>query len=366
MAEILIAVLIISSIGAVLAALLIFSESVIANYGECEIDINDGEKTLTVNGGASLLSSLVEKEVFIPSACGGRGTCGYCKVRVLEGGGPISPVENPFLTKQELEDNVRLSCQVKIRGPVSIQVPKELLSVKQYTAVVEKITDLTYDIKQLRFKLSSPDTIDYIPGQYVQLLAPKYKGNSEEAYRAYSISADPNEKDVIELIIRKVPNGICTTYVFEHLKEGDTVRFNGPYGEFALSDTDSDIICIAGGSGLAPIKCLLHHMKNIDCKRNAYFFFGGRSLKDMFHDELMQMFEKELPSFKYIPVVGEPEDASYKGETGLVTDAVRRQFEDLSNAEGYLCGSPGMINASNEVLTSLGVPKEKVYYDSFA
>jgi Na+-transporting NADH:ubiquinone oxidoreductase subunit F len=178
-----IAVVVVSSIAAVLAALLVLSEYFIANYGECNITINQ-ERNLTVQGGGSLLSALVDEKIFIPSACGGRGTCGLCKLKVTQGAGALLPTEEPFLTEQEVQSDVRVSCQIKVRNDLEIEIPAELFAIREYTCRCTEIIDLTYDIRQFRFELIEPDTIDYIPGQYVQLLAPVYEKSGEEVYRA--------------------------------------------------------------------------------------------------------------------------------------------------------------------------------------
>ena len=366
MVNALVSILIISGLAAAWAALLVLVRRYVIRYGEVQITIND-EAPITVEGGTSLLAALTDRKIFIPSACGGRGTCAYCKVKVLDGGGPISPTETPLLTPEELADGTRLSCQVKLREPIRIAIPAELLAVKEYEARVESIVDLTYDIKRFRFRLVDPERIEFIPGQYVQLFTPTYKGNNEEVYRAYSIASDPADRTAIDLIIRRVPNGICTTYCFDHLKEGDAVRFNGPYGEFHLSATDAEIVFIAGGSGMAPIECLLHHMRNTGTTRKATYFFGGNTPRDMFMAEAMARFERDLPNFTYNPVVARPEEGDgWRGETGLVTEVVDRFLGADSTAEAYLCGSPGMIDASVKVLQAHGITDERIFYDKFS
>jgi len=362
----LIAVLVVSSIAASLAALLAVSEYYLANYGPCQVTINE-EKELTVEGGKSLLSSLVDEKIFIPSACGGRGTCGLCKLKVLEGAGPLLPTEEPYLDQQERASNVRLSCQVKVRNDLKIAVPAELLAVQECTCRCARIVDLTGDIKLFRFELIQPEQMDYIPGQYVQLLTPAYGKSRQEVYRAYSIASDPAEKNVIELIIRLVPGGICTTYCFEHLKEGDTVRINGPYGDFRLSDTDAPIVFIAGGSGMALIKCILHQMKNSASGRKAVYYFGANSPDELFLTDLMGRFESDLADYRYVPVVARPPEGQvWEGEAGLVTEAVQRGLENAAEYEAYLCGSPGMIDAAVKVLIGLGVDESNIFYDKFA
>ena len=361
---------IISSISGLLAAILVFAERIISNYGEVELNINGGEKKSIVQGGASLLETLVEQKLFIPSACGGRGTCGYCKVKVIKGAGPLLPIEEPFLDEKERSEGYRLSCQIKIREPIDIEIPAELLTIREYDCQCQKILDLTYDIKEFTLKLIEPQTIDYVPGQYVQLLAPVYRGSSEEVYRAYSISSDPKDNTIIQLIIRRVPQGICTTYLFDHLKEKENVRINGPYGEFYLRDTKAPIIFLAGGSGIAPIKSILHHMKNNKIQRKAVFFFGVNTLKDLFLKEEMTQFEKDLHDFKYIPVIGQPEEGSkWQGATGWVTTVAEEFLKKTTNPsvyECYLCGSPGLIEAAVKIFKKYGIPEEKHYYDKFS
>ena len=381
MTEALIAVGIISGVGTFLALLLVIAERFIANYGEVKIDINRGGKDFTVQGGGSLLESLASQKVFIPSACGGRGTCAYCKVKVLEGGGPFLPTEEPYIVGKERDDGMRLACQVKVRNDIKVAIPEELLAIKEYLCVCERIRDLTYDIKELRLKL--PEPLKYIPGQYVQLRAPKYKGSPGEVYRAYSISSDPADIKAIELVVRLVPGGICTTYIFKHLKEGEEVLINGPYGEFYLRNTQAPMIFIAGGSGIAPIKCLLHQIANEGTRdthrtrnttrnthRKGIFFFGVRALKDLFMVEEMSEFERTIPDFRFVPALSQPDEGDkWDGELGRITDVVKGYLDkqkDASSYEGYLCGSPGMIDAAVDILTSFDIPEDKIIYDKFA
>ncbi|MFH1371460.1 MAG: 2Fe-2S iron-sulfur cluster binding domain-containing protein [Planctomycetota bacterium] len=360
-----IAVLTVSLIGAALAALLAVSERYLADYGECKILLNN-EKEIAVQGGRSLLSVLADKKIFIPSACGGRGTCGLCKLKVIEGAGLLLPTEEPYLDEQERKSNVRLSCQVKVRNDLKIRIPDELFSIREFACKCTEIIDLTHDIKQFRFEMIEPDTIDYIPGQYVQFLTPVYEKSSEEIYRAYSISSDPADKHNIELIIRLVPGGICTTYCFEYLKVGDEVKINGPYGSFRLSEKEAPIIFIAGGSGMAPIKCMLHYMKNTNNKRKATYYFGANKVKELFLIDLMREFESGLAEFKFVPVVAAPgEGETWDGEVGLVTEAIKRNMKNVSECEAYLCGSPGMIDASIKVIKELGMSEDKIFYDKF-
>lgn len=359
-------VIVVSLIGAGLAAVLVVSERFVADYGTCRITIND-DRQITVKGGKDLLSVLSAEKIFIPSACGGRGTCGLCKVKITEGAGPLLPTEEPYLDARERTSNVRLSCQIKIRNDLRVEIPRELLSIREYTCKCTDIIDLTYDMKQFRFELREPKKIEFTPGQYVQFLTPPYDKNREETYRAYSISSDPADESAIELIIRLVPGGICTTYCFDYLKVGDEVRLNGPYGDFRLSESNAPAVFIAGGSGMAPIKCMLHHMRNTACRRKAVYYFGANTVKDLFLTDLMREFESTLHDFKYIPVVAAPEPGdTWEGQTGLVTEAVERGVENAVEYEAYLCGSPGLIDAAVKVLTTLGMSDKAIFYDKFA
>lgn len=370
MSVFMIPIAVVSGIGAFLAAALVFAERVITNYGDVQVDINGGEKRFTIRGGGNLLEMLTLQKIFIPSACGGRGTCGYCKVRVIEGAGSLLPTEEPFMDENERKQGIRLSCQVKMRNDMKIEIPQELLTIKEYDCTCDEIIDYTYDIKQFRLTFAEGQQMKYTPGQYVQLLSPQYEKSPEEVYRAYSISSDPSHSEAIELIVRRVPDGICTTYLFDHLRKGMAVKINGPYGHFYLRDTQAPIIFIAGGSGIAPIKCMLHHMQNTDNERRAVFLFGVRSMKDLFLVDEMKAFESHIKSFEFIPVVSQPEpEVKWQGATGRVTtvasDYLKKQ-KDADQYEGYLCGSPGMIESSVKVLTDCGIPEEKIYFDKFS
>ena len=365
MNELITSILTLAGLGAALALLLVIAERYLANYGEVTIRVND-DRDLKAQGGASLLSTLMTKKIFIPSACGGRGTCAYCKVKVKEGGGPVLPVEEPYLTPAERADGVRLSCQVKVRNDMQIEIPEELFAIRQYRATVERITDLTYDIKELRLKLIEPTSIKFKSGQYVQLETPVYEKNKEPCYRAYSISTAPSESGVVELIVRLVPNGICTTWVFQYLKEGQEVRFSGPYGEFKIRPTDRKIVFVAGGSGFAPIKAMIQGQAEEINRRTARFFFGARALKDLFHVEFMKKIREKYPNIEFIPALSmpDPED-KWEGETGLITAILDRHLADASNTEFYLCGSPGMIDACVKVIHGKGVGNDLIFFDKF-
>ncbi len=355
------------AIATILALLMVIADATIGNYGEVKILINnDKEKELTVTGGKPLLTALKEKGIFIPSACGGRGSCGFCKVKVKNDIGEHLATELPWLNDKEIRENIRLSCQIKVKKNLEIEVPEEILNLKEYKTVVESLIDLTHDIKQVTLKLIDPPEISYRAGQFIQFEVPEYELTSEPIYRAYSMSSNPLDKTHIELEIRLVPNGICTTYVHKHLKVGDKVMVNGPYGDFYLRNTDRDIVFIAGGSGMAPIKSILSNMRDTKNNRKAIYLFGARSKKDLFLVDYMRDIEKDLPNFKFIPALSQPDPSdNWTGETGLITIALDKHIKTGENLEAYLCGSPGMINACIDVLHKKGVPDELIYFDNF-
>jgi len=364
---ILIASALVCAVSGALAALLVFAERFLVRYGRCLIDINRGHKRLTAQGGRTLLATLMEEGIFVPSACGGRGTCALCKLKVLQGGGPLAPTEVPLLKPDEIRDRVRISCQVKVRNDIAIEVPEELFSIRSYRGVVERILDLTHDIKELRIRLVEPESIRFTPGQYIQLVAPAYEGSPEPVYRAYSMSRPPSDDRAVETIIRLVPDGICTTWVFRHLKEGDEVEFNGPYGQFRLSTTPREMIWIAGGSGMAPFWSILRHMQEKNVRRKTMFFFGAVRRNDIFFLDEMRRKEKELEWFRFVPALSAPaEGGQWDGEHGLITEAVDRLAGDAADKEAYLCGSPGMIDAAIKVLKAKGMTDDRIFYDKFA
>ncbi|HOX38438.1 MAG TPA: 2Fe-2S iron-sulfur cluster binding domain-containing protein [Candidatus Brocadiia bacterium] len=363
---VLISVGLVAGVSVALGALIVAAERYLLNYGTCKLDVNGGKKVLEVAGGKSLLSTLMEEGIFIPSACGGRGSCGYCKLKVKAGGGPVLPTETPYLSKQEIADGVRLSCQVKVRNDIAVEIPEHLFAVSSFRGRVSRIADMTHDIKLLRIELIEPETITFRPGQYVQLQTPAYGDVKEPVYRAYSVASPPHDNRAIELIIRLAPGGICTTWVFTILKEGDEVQFNGPYGEFVLSDSDAEMFWIAGGSGMAPFWGLVRHMKETGIRRKTTYFFGAVSKRDLFLLDELKSLEKEMENFTFVPCLSSPQQSDeWKGEVGLVTQIFDRKVEANSSAEAYLCGSAGMIDASVKAIQTKGIPKEKIFYDKF-
>lgn len=324
------------------------------------------DKEYVVKGGSTLLSALIDEKVFIPSACGGKGTCGYCKVKVLEGGGQVLPTELPWLTKEEMEDNIRLSCQCKVKEDMKIYIPEELFNVREYEATVELMEDMTSEIKKIRLRLNEGEEIEFKPGQYIQLKIPVYDGNDEEDYRAYSIASSPKDKNFIDLYIGYT-GGTATTYVHKFLKEGDKVYINGPYGDFYYQDNrDKEMVLVAVGTGIAPILSILHHMADNGIDRKATFYFGAKTPDDLFELELIKHFEEKIPGFKFLPTLSRvKEEHNWTGAKGRVNVQLEKYIENGDNKEAYLCGSPAMIDTVVELLKEKGFTDENIFYDKF-
>lgn len=362
---------------AFLAFLISLTDRIVNNYGVLTVDINGGKKKLDVKGGAPLLGTLAAEGIFLPSACGGRGSCGACKVKVLSDVGPHLPTETPYLTPQEIGQNVRLGCQVKVKQNLAIELPEYLFNIRKFNTTVERIRDLTYDIKELYLRLDdeaiAAGGISFEPGQYAQLVVPPYGEIVESVQRAYSMSSRPSDHSHIELLVRLVPGGIATTWVHKHLKEGDRVECIGPFGEFHVHDTDAIMVCVAGGSGMAPFKSMLYHMAETGAfpQKEIWYFFGARSKRDMFYLEEMKELEAKMERFHFVPALSEPKpEDQWTGPTGLITNVLdsylKEKMPQGRPMEGYLCGSPGMIDACNAVMSANGIAQDKIYYDKFA
>lgn len=365
MSEIIRTVIIISSITGILAYLLSLANKTIGNYGEKKLIINE-EKEYTVDGGDTLLSALIESEIFIPSACGGKGSCGYCKVNVIEGGGRFLPTESGYVSPEEQAEGVRLSCQLKVKEDMKIQIPEELFNVKQFDYDVEFINDVTPKIKHLKLHLPEDNEIHFKPGQYIQIFTPKYKGNKEEVYRAYSIASSPKDKTSLELFIGLELHGICTTYIHNFLSAGDKLTIVGPYGDFCYQDSDKEMIMIAIGTGMAPIMSILKYMKDENINRKATFYFGARTRKDLYMIEELEALKEFLPNFELITCLSRPtEECNWDKDTGRVTDLIKKYVKDAEECEAYLCGSPVMIDSVIPLLKEKGMSEEAIMYDKF-
>lgn len=366
MSQLIIGILIIAGIGAMLALLLELADTFIADYGLCQLHINN-KKDLEVKGGFPLLFSLAEQGIFIPSACGGKGTCAYCKVKVYEGGGSVLPTETPYLSAEELEDNVRLSCQVKVRNDLVIEIPEELFLIQEFKVRVKNIKDLSHQVKSLNLEiLSQKEIISFKPGQYIQLEVPKFKLSKEPEYRAFSIASQPRKQLSIELFIGRVNKGIVSTYVHDYLKEGEEVKVRGPFGDFFYRDSNRNILMIATGTGLAPIMSILRFFQSENIQRKTTLLFGTRKKEDLFCMDELRDLEKKLNDFKFIPTLSrEPEDSAWEGERGRVTALIESTIKERADIDVYICGNADMVESSIDMLKKKGVPENQIYFDKF-
>jgi Na+-transporting NADH:ubiquinone oxidoreductase subunit F len=349
-----------SLLGGAFAVALLIADRYLADYGECKLVVN-GEDTRVVQGGGSVLDALYEHEIFIPSGCGGQGTCGYCKVIVESGGGPVLPTEAPFLTPQEMRDNTRLACQVKIRGDIEVRVKEEYLHVQQFRATVASARMLTHDTREIRLRLEEPESLDFRAGQYVQVLVP-----DQLVYRAYSISSRPSLAGEIELIVRLVPGGLASTWL-HRVEPGEEVVFTGPYGDFELTDEPhAHVVCIGGGCGMAPVKSIVEHILESHPERRCSLFFGARTARDALCFEEFRRAAEQRESFDLHYALSEPgADDNWDGETGFIHTLVEEHLPAEADCQVFVCGPEAMIEAVTEVLKFKRIPDSRVYFDTF-
>jgi Na+-transporting NADH:ubiquinone oxidoreductase subunit F len=316
----------------------------------------------------SLFSVLNQNHIFLPSICGGRGICGKCRCRVLEGAGNPSPAEEKKLSIEELRDFYRLSCQVIVERDLRIEIPESILQENAYEAKVLEIKSLTGDIKRVSFTLLKPAEMRFRPGQYVQLQSKPYENVRESVMRSYSIASPRQSRAQIDLMVRLVPEGICSTWVHQHLRVGEDVTLVGPRGDFFLRDGSMPVIMVAGGSGMAPIFSMLHEIADSGVPREVTYFFGACREKDLFYMDEMGALAARMPSFRFVPVLSDPEriDAC-KLEIGLVTEPFENHMKKRGSGplQVYLCGSPGMVQKCREIAVRYGVPLEQIFYDPF-
>ncbi len=347
-----------------LAVLLTVAERLLINYGVCTIDINTGERALEIEGGQTLLNGLIESKIFIPSACGGRGSCGYCKIAVSAGGGPVLPTETPYLSRSEIRSNVRLACQVKIREDLRVTIPEDLLNVQMFSATVGSARVLTHDIKEIRLALNEPGEISQRPGQYVQVQAPSPDG---PVFRAYSISSPSYKHGEIEMVVRLVPGGIGSTYL-HNLQPEDPVVLTGPYGEFRLNeDPEVEIICVGGGCGMAPMKNIIHTLYDRWPDRSCWLFFGCRTTADVFYLKEFEELAAKHPNFHVVYALSDPlePEEQWDGEAGFIHISADKHLEPGVKRQAFLCGPPPMIEAVTRVLEGKGLRAEDIFYDKF-
>ena len=320
-----------------LVIILLYARKKLVPQGDVKLKVNDRE--MIVSPGNNVMATLSNNEIFLPSACGGGGTCGQCKCQILEGGGSILPTETGFFTRKEQHNNWRLGCQVKIRQDMAIKLPEEILGIKKWECEVVSNRNVATFIKEFVVRLPEGEIMDFKPGEYVQIDVPKFDisfkdmeieeefrdewdkykmwdlktKNSEETIRAYSMANHPAEGNIIMLNIRiatppwdrkknqfmNVPPGICSSYVFTR-KPGDKVMMSGPYGEFHIKDTDSEIIYIGGGAGMAPLRSHIFHLfRTLESNRKVSYWYGARSRREIFYEDEFRAIEKLFPNFTF-------------------------------------------------------------------
>ena len=334
----------------------------------CRITLN-GSKHLESESGVSLFEALRRQKIFLPSACGGRGICGFCKCLITRGGGPLQPAETERLKPEEIRQGYRLACRVAAEGDLDITIPENLFQFREFEAEVTAIADLTYDTKRLAVHLLSPDRISFKSGQYVQIQSKPYPGVAASVTRSFSIASPSYQASDIEFIVRRVPDGICTTWIHDHLKKGDSITLIGPMGDFYLREGDEEIVLVAGGSGLGPMLAILKDMARTENPRKTTLFFGAVCRKDLYYLEEMEKLQAELPHFRFVPTLSNPESCDrWEGPTGLITEPLEAYLRsvDPSRVQAYLCGSPGMIHACLKILKAFGIGNDRVFFDPFA
>lgn len=393
-----------------LVAVLLFARKKLTPQGKVNININD-EKELEVNPGSTLLSTLSNEGIYLPSACGGGGTCAMCKCQVLEGGGSILPTEVGYFTRKEQMNNWRLGCQVKVREDMKIHVPPEIFGIKKWECEVVSNHNVATFIKEFVVRLPEGENLDFKSGGYIQIDVPpievdfgkdievedEYRDewdqfkmwdlkmkNSEPIFRAYSMANHPAEGNIIMLNIRiatppwdrknnqfmKVNPGICSSYIFSR-KPGDKVTISGPYGEFFIKPTDKEMMFIGGGAGMAPMRSHIFHLFYTEkTKRKTTFWYGGRSLRELFYMDEFEKIEQENENFKFHVALSEPKkEDNWKGYTGfihqVILDNYLKNHPEPEEIEYYICGPPMMNSAVMKMLDDYGVPPENIAFDDF-
>ncbi|WP_372794621.1 NADH:ubiquinone reductase (Na(+)-transporting) subunit F [Pontiella sp.] len=388
-----------------LVALLMIAAKKLVPQGLVKLNINDGNREVEVKPGSSLLAALSTDKIFLPSACGGGGTCAMCKCKVLEGGGELLPTEAGQVTKAEAKEGVRLACQLKVKEDMKLDIEPSILDIKKYECTVRSNHNVATFIKELVVELPKGEKLDFRAGGYIQIDVPAYKdlsyksfdieeeyhadwdkfkvwdyvaNNDEPCYRAYSMANFPLEDDIIMLNIRicspppgtSYPPGICSSYVF-NLKPGDKITISGPYGEFFAQETDREMCFIGGGAGMAPMRSHIYdQLKRIGTDRKITFWYGGRSVTELFYVEEFRELEKQFPNFSFHIALSDPlPEDNWDGPTGFIHQVVLDEYldkhEDPTEIEYYLCGPPIMLKCVKDMCNDIGVEPEMILADDF-
>ncbi len=389
-----------------LVAVLLVAKSRLVASGNVEITINDDpDNVLSAAAGGTLLGTLAANQIFIPSACGGQGTCGVCRVTVREGGGAILPTELGHVTRGEARDGCRLSCQVKVKQDMKIEIPPEIFSVRKWTCRVRSNKGVATFIKELLLELPEGEEVPFRAGGYIQIECPPHRVSYktfdvEDQYRtdwdrfdlwryesvcdeiverAYSMANFPEEKGIILLNVRiaspppraaDVPPGLMSSYMFG-LKPGDEVTISGPYGDFFAKPTDNEMIFVGGGAGMAPMRSHIYdQFRRLHTDRKVSFWYGARSLTEAFYVDQFDQIAKENENFEWHLALSEPLDEdNWSGDTGFIHqilfDNYLKDHPAPEDVEYYICGPPMMNDAVIQMLTDLGVEPENILFDDF-
>ncbi len=352
-------VLIMVCVSALLGVVLILAEKYLADYGRCDIHIND-DFVIPVEGGKKLNTLLADNKIYLPSSCAGKGTCGHCRVIVKNGGGDILPTEKDLLTRQDIRNNVRIACQVKVKTDIYISLPEESLRAKIFEAETAYIKDISPDLKEVGFRLIEPPEIDFTAGQYIQLKIPQ-----TDEQRAYSIISLPDAKNRISLLIKLVEGGLCSTYIHDKLRAGDKIWFTGPHGSFCINDLSRDIIFVAGGCGIAPIRSIMLNLIGKKFSGEIKYFFGARTSENLyFYDEYMDLARK-MKNFEFIPALSHQEkDDSWAGETGFIHETIEKYEFRTTDYLVYVCGPQAMIDLVTKVFRAKGFFAGDIFTDN--
>ena len=406
MIEIGLGVLIFTVVVMILVALILITRSWLIPAGEITLNINeDSEKSLTVDPGDKLLGVLGDHEIFIPSACGGGGTCGQCLVKITSGGGDILPTETAHINKREAKEGYRLSCQVNVKQDMDIELPAEIFSISKWQCRVRSNESRSTFIKELVLELPEGENLDFRAGGYIQIDAPphvaeyqtmeiaeefrddwdkfnlwQYRSEVEESImRAYSMANYPEEKGIIMLNVRvcppppavaDAPPGQMSSYLF-NLKPGDKVTLSGPYGEFFAKETDTEMVFIGGGAGMAPMRShIFDQLKRLHSKRKISFWYGARSLREAFYVEEFAALAEDFDNFEWHLVLSDPlPEDNWSGAKGFVHQYLYDNYllnhPAPEDCEFYMCGPPMMNKAATEMLYDLGVEEENILFDDF-
>ncbi len=388
----------------VLVAFILLAKSKLVASGNVNILIN-GEKNIEVPVGGKLLGALADNKLFVSSACGGGGTCAQCRVKITEGGGSILPTEETHITKREARDGDRLSCQVTVKQDMQIEVPEEVFGVKQWRCKVRSNDNVATFIKELVLELPEGENVDFRAGGYIQIECPPHKVNytdfevqdeykpdwdhfniwqyesvvSETVIRAYSMANYPLEKGIIMLNVRiasppprteGLPPGQMSSFIF-NLKEGDEVTISGPFGEFFAKETEAEMVFVGGGAGMAPMRShIFDQLERIGTDRKMTFWYGARSLREMFYVEDFDKLQKEHENFEWHVALSDPLDEdNWTGDTGFIHNVLFERYlkdhEAPEDCEFYMCGPPMMNQAVINMLHELGVEDENILLDDF-